>query len=203
MSDLKTNLEQILQEKQTKIIPENIKKNVEIFGITGTLEAEINTSDATATADDIINPKTAYVNGQKITGNIKATYNVLSNIEGNLGNDPIEFMKYIGNKYVLKIMSSGFRVYEITDNTLIHLDNETLPTNAQYNNFAVSGITEDNDFRIIFTDKRKTNNLYYYRFGRLPQKQYRFGCVTHNSRSLRWYYLIRHTNYRSSDRNKS
>ena len=73
MSDLKTNLEQILQEKQTKIIPENIKKNVEIFGITGTLEAEINTSDATATADDIINPKTAYVNGEKITGNIATT----------------------------------------------------------------------------------------------------------------------------------
>lgn len=171
MSDLKTNLEQILQEKQTKIIPENIKKNVEIFGITGTLEAEINTSDATATSDDILYPKTAYVNGQKITGGIEATYNVLSNIEGNLGNDPIEFMKYIGNKYVLKIMSSGFRVYEITDdNTLIHLDNETLPTNAQYNNFTVSGITGDNDFRIIFTDKSKTNNLYYYRFNIATKK---------------------------------
>lgn len=73
MSDLKTNLEQILQEKQTKIIPENIKKNVEIFGITGTLEAEINTSDATATSDDILYPKTAYVNGEKITGNIATT----------------------------------------------------------------------------------------------------------------------------------
>lgn len=172
MSDLKTNLEQILQEKQTKIIPENIKKNVEIFGITGTLEAEINTSDATATSDDILYPKTAYVNGQKITGNIEATYNVLSNVEGNIGNDPIEYMKYIGNKYVLKINNSGFRVYEIDGdtNTLIHLDNETIPTNAQYNNFTVSGITEDNDFRIIFTDKSKTNNLYYYRFNIATKK---------------------------------
>ena len=77
MSDLKTNLEQILQEKETKIIPENIKKDVEIFGVTGTLtagEGGIDTSDATATANDIINPKTAYVNGQKITGGIEATY---------------------------------------------------------------------------------------------------------------------------------
>ena len=36
MSELKTNLEQILQEKTTKLIPENIKRKVEIFDVTGT-----------------------------------------------------------------------------------------------------------------------------------------------------------------------
>lgn len=39
MSDLKINLQEILQEKQEKIIPENIKKDVSILGITGTLES--------------------------------------------------------------------------------------------------------------------------------------------------------------------
>lgn len=37
---LKDNLQQILQEKQTKIIPENIKSGVTIFGITGTYTGE-------------------------------------------------------------------------------------------------------------------------------------------------------------------
>ena len=36
MSNLKTNLEAILQEKQDKIIPENIKKDISIFDIIGT-----------------------------------------------------------------------------------------------------------------------------------------------------------------------
>ena len=36
MSELKTNLDEILQEKQNKIIPANIKKNVQIFDVIGT-----------------------------------------------------------------------------------------------------------------------------------------------------------------------
>ena len=39
MSDLKTNLQEILQEKQEKIIPENIKKDVQIFDVVGTMDA--------------------------------------------------------------------------------------------------------------------------------------------------------------------
>ena len=54
------------------ILPENIKKDVSILSVTGTLEEGIDTSDADATADDIVSPKTAYVNGEKITGTINA-----------------------------------------------------------------------------------------------------------------------------------
>ena len=44
MSDLKINLQEILQEKQEKIIPENIKKDVQIFDVVGTLEGETTAS---------------------------------------------------------------------------------------------------------------------------------------------------------------
>lgn len=74
MSDLKTNLQEILQEKQDKIIPENIKKDVQILGVTGTMEGGVDTSDANATANDIAQDKTAYVNGEKITGTLKKLF---------------------------------------------------------------------------------------------------------------------------------
>ena len=49
------------------LLPEYIKAGITLGGVTGTLE-DLDTSDATATPEDIAWPKTAYVNGIKITG---------------------------------------------------------------------------------------------------------------------------------------
>ena len=43
MTLLEINLSEILQEKQNKIIPENIKKGVTILGVTGTYEGSSST----------------------------------------------------------------------------------------------------------------------------------------------------------------
>lgn len=49
------------------LVADNIKSGVSIFGVQGTLTS-LDTSDADATAENIDSGKTAYVNGQKITG---------------------------------------------------------------------------------------------------------------------------------------
>lgn len=49
------------------LLPEYIKKGITLGGVTGTLE-ELDTFDATATEEDILWGKTAYVKGKKITG---------------------------------------------------------------------------------------------------------------------------------------
>lgn len=51
----------------SNLVPENIKKGRNIFGIEGEFDA-VDTRDATATAEDIAEGKTAYANGEKIVG---------------------------------------------------------------------------------------------------------------------------------------
>ena len=70
MASLKDKANEILTDKSTNLLPENIKKDTTILGVTGTLET-LNTSDATATAENILIGKTAYVNGEKITGTME------------------------------------------------------------------------------------------------------------------------------------
>lgn len=66
----------------------NIKNGVSILGISGTYTG-LDTSDATATAGDIVSTKTAYVNGQKLTGSlvIQRYYTGSSAPSSSIGND--------------------------------------------------------------------------------------------------------------------
>lgn len=80
-NSLKVNA--VTSDIDENIKAENIKSGVEILGITGTLESGtgVDTSDATATADDIVSPKTAYVNSEKITGTLIKTNFQLSDLQ--------------------------------------------------------------------------------------------------------------------------
>ena len=87
-----------------------IRKGVTIGGITGTLES-LDTSDATATPEDILEGKTAYVNGVKIIGTMK-TGPGLGDITGSETQNT-ETQDSLGNKVVIP---AGFKVVNLQDN---------------------------------------------------------------------------------------
>lgn len=67
MATLLQKSQEILSEKEAKILPGNIKSGIIAFGVTGTYSGT-DTSDATAIASELYTGKTAYVDGTKITG---------------------------------------------------------------------------------------------------------------------------------------
>lgn len=66
--------------KPTNLSPENIKSGETVCGIEGAFKP-LDTSDATATAGDIRNGRTAWVNGEKIVGTLGEPYVILDYIE--------------------------------------------------------------------------------------------------------------------------
>lgn len=81
-------LQDIKEDRNTNLKPENLKVGVTCLGVVGTLQPGINTSDATATAEDISLNKTAYANGQKITGSLPLFPNSRTfTVDGGVTND--------------------------------------------------------------------------------------------------------------------
>lgn len=70
---LQTMLDKILEDKSINLTPNNLREGTICLGIEGKLQERIDESDATATADDILMDKTAYINGEKVTGTIPTT----------------------------------------------------------------------------------------------------------------------------------
>lgn len=77
-TELREYLNNIVEEKNAKVIPTNIRKGITLYGVEGTLEEGIDTTDATAVASNILQGETAYVNDTKIEGtmanNAELTY---------------------------------------------------------------------------------------------------------------------------------
>lgn len=66
------------------LIADNIKKGVSIFGVSGSVDAGTFTADATAVSGDILDDKTAYVNGQKVTGSMTNHGDVVAKVSNAL-----------------------------------------------------------------------------------------------------------------------
>ena len=96
----------------SSLVASYIKKGITIGGITGTLET-LDTSDATATPCDIAKGKTAYVNGEKITGRYVGTVeSTLGTVTGNETSNTTVNDIY-GNKVVVP---AGFKIVNTNQN---------------------------------------------------------------------------------------
>ena len=117
-NQLQTNLDKILQDKNTNLLPENLKQGITCLGVEGTMQAGVDTSDANATADDIANGKTAYVNGQKITGTIPVQSSAFSAKAYN-SQDQKEYnqIRFYANNDTKTILDKGIMVQVYTDYT--------------------------------------------------------------------------------------
>ncbi len=93
------------------LVASYIKKGITIGGITGTLET-LDTSDATATPCDIAKGKTAYVNGEKITGRYIVYESTLGTVTGNETSNTTVNDIY-GNKVVVP---AGFKIVNPNQN---------------------------------------------------------------------------------------
>lgn len=68
-------IKKVTVNKDENLVPENILEGKVVCGIEGIGRNGIDTSDATATAEDIAKDKTAYVNGEKVIGTMEVNDN--------------------------------------------------------------------------------------------------------------------------------
>ena len=88
---LMVNMYDIKDDKDTNLLPGNIRKNTKILGVTGTLDPQADESDATATSSDIALNKSAYVNNEKIYGSVVTTDDGLDTLETTITNPNVTY----------------------------------------------------------------------------------------------------------------
>lgn len=72
-NQLQENLDAILLDKNTNLLPENLKQGVTCLGVEGTLNV-LDTSDGNAVSSDILEGKIAYNSNGKVIGSIKSNF---------------------------------------------------------------------------------------------------------------------------------
>lgn len=110
--------------------------------ITG-IETGLDTSDATATADDILSPKTAYINGKKVIGNIVANYDTTSNITKMLDAVVLNYCdSYTIDDitYLVGTTTTSLNVYVLQNNIVI--------VKNQFSLAEIFGTTSQNDISL-------------------------------------------------------
>ena len=139
-NELQETLNNILEDKNTNLLPENLKQGVTCLGVEGTMQSGIDTSDATATSIDIAMGKTAYVNGQKITGEVEER--TAGTFRGSAFTNPTSDDRYI--EYEINILNRQGAKITMPNETIRDLSDTLLPENIKkdVSIFGVAGTYE-------------------------------------------------------------
>ena len=134
------------------------------------IETGVDTTDATATSNDIISPKTAYVNGQKLTGAIEATYKDVY-AQGFTSSETVDTnLKYVGENYFVKMTSAMIYVLQLEGAVLNLVASYALSNLSSYNSTSYTRgdcsiySIENNDIRFIIPAANGKGTIYYLRF---------------------------------------
>lgn len=159
MSQLKENLEKILEEKELKIISENIKSGIQIFGVNGK-NTIVDTEDANAQANNLLQGKTAYVNGQKIEGTLNPDDGIYHLIDGILYNDFLEGRKVVITNYFGSLeFTFGHLCY-----TIGYMDNKEAQFSiSKMTNIDYTGKLKNGTIKVTYYDKN-SSELYSVNF---------------------------------------
>lgn len=170
-------LSEVTINKPDTLISSNIRKDINIAGIVGSL-IDLDTSDATAVPNDIISPKTAYVNGQKVTGAMIPTYD--SSVPSELGRNinlsgiTIDDVNLDINLAIRASSGSSIEIYDIINDTISSETKTIINLTALADTSVISGtgrfnttITMVNNkeyIRCYLMTKSSTTAYYVYSF---------------------------------------
>lgn len=128
MATLLEKCNNIKNDKDTNLKPENLKAGITCLGVTGKLEEGIDTSDATAGPYDMAQGTSAYVNGEKVEGALPV-YEAGDTVNS-------DTVQYLAPEVKIRVSENCI----LHENSAVVIDEVTLANSAQIDsNMIMSG----------------------------------------------------------------